>query len=201
MVPKTPGGRPRKAGKARVVRSSKPPPPEITFEERPVGRATLTAILREMQGAAPTSRKPFVTIGYDERPLGDDVSPAESDLPTCTDDPDAPPEVTVSETRAGFETMAVIDEELLRDAERIVRAQQKGKYAESEVLELFTFVILDRCLSVSATAEERRDFVAQRLWHRLPPGGLEAVRRIDIRPADETALMMRVWCAVPKLTP
>jgi hypothetical protein len=97
--------------------------------------------------------------------------------------------------------MAVIDEELLRDAERIVRAQQKGKYAGSEVLELFTFVILDRCLSVSATDEERREFVAQRLWHRLPPGGLEAVRRIDIRPADETALMMRVWCAVPKLTP
>lgn len=199
MVPKNPS-RARKGGRVRTVRSSKPPPPDISIAESPVGRATLSAILREMQTSSPDARQPFVTIGYDEKPLDEGEQRADAeDQPTCTDDPDTPPEVTVSETRAGFETMAVIDDELLRDAERLTRAQQQKRLADAEVLELFTFVILDRSLSTAATNDERRAFVEQRLWHRLPPGGVDAIRRIDVRPADDTALMMRVWCAVPKI--
>ncbi|OQB18381.1 MAG: hypothetical protein BWY17_00472 [Deltaproteobacteria bacterium ADurb.Bin207] len=201
MIPKNPGGRSRKLGKGRSGRSSKPPPPEISLEQRPVGRATLNAILREMQEDIPLVRKPFVTIGYDEKPLGDDVSPAESYAPTCIDDANAAPEIIVSETRPGLETMAVIDEELLRDARQALQRQSSETLRSAEVLELLTFVILDKSLPLSASMEERRTFVAERLWHRLPAGGINAVRRIDIRPADETALMMRVWCAVPKLTP
>lgn len=199
MASKNPSGRSRKAAKVRKAASSKPPSPEVSIEERPAGRETLTAILREMQ--APSSRKPFVTIGYDEKPFGDgDLNPAKDEsVPSCKDDPDTPPEVTVSETRPGFETMAVIDEELLRDARSLSRKQEQGRFADAEVLELFTFVILDRCLSTAASNEEKRAFVEERLWHRLPPGGVAAIRRIDVRPADETALMMRIWCAVPIL--
>lgn len=200
MSPKNPSGRSRKGTRVRKIRSSKPPPPELSFEERPAGRATLTAILREMQSATPTARKPFVTIGYDEEPLEKRAQPAITpSIQTCTDGPDTPPEVTVSETRPGFETMAVIDEELLRDARALSQVQEQARYEAAEVLELFTFVILDRTLPVGATADERRSFVERRLWHRLPPGGIDAIRRIDLRAVDESALMMRVWCAVPKV--
>lgn len=193
MAPKFPSNRPRKGGKVRPVRSSKPPPPEISIDERPAGRATLSAILKEMQSASTTGRKPFVTIGYDEKPLG------EHNNPTTPLDDDSP-EVTVSETRPGFETMAIIDEELLRDARELSQEELQSQFAQAEVLELLTFVILDRSLSTAATLEERNTFVAERLWHRLPPGGVSTVRRIDIRPADDTALMMRVWCAVPRVS-
>jgi len=161
----------------------------------------LTAILEEMHGDGPTSRKPFVTIGYDEQPLDERAARAKpAQLRACTDGPDVLPEVSVTETRPGFETMAVIDEELLQEARTIGQAQQQQQFGEAEVLELFTFVILDRSLSAAATEEEKRDFVVRRLWHRLPPGGVDAIRRVDLRPADDTALMMRVWCAVPKVS-
>lgn len=204
MAPKNPTGRSRKGSKVRKVRSSRPPAPEISpeisIDERPAGRATLTAILQEMQSAAPSARQPFVTIGYDEKPLGDRAQPVKVEsIQTCTDGPDTLPDVSVSETRPGFETMAVIDEELLRDAKSLAQAQEQSKFASAEVLELFTFVILDRSLSAAATNDERRTFVEHRLWHRLPAGGVDAIRRIDLRAVDESALMMRVWCAVPKV--
>jgi hypothetical protein len=143
MAAKNPSGRSRKPARVRKAGSSKPPSPEVSIEERPAGRDTLTAILREMR--APSSRKPFVTIGYDEKPLSDaDLNPAKDEsVPSCRDDPDTPPEVTVTETRPGFETMAIIDEELLRDARSLSRAQEQRRYVDAEVLELFTFVILD----------------------------------------------------------
>ena len=56
--------------------------------------------------------------------------------------------------------MAVIDDELLRDAKALAQAQEQAKFETAEVLELFTFVILDRSLSVSATADERRSLRA-----------------------------------------
>lgn len=147
-------------------------------------------------------RKPFVTVGYDEKPLDNRKNKKGKKFHKNAerDELDAPPDVTISETRPGFETMAIIDEELLRDARELSAEELKSQYAAAEVLELFTFVILDSSLSTAASDEEKKTFVAERLWHRLPAGGMSTVRRIDVRPADETALMMRVWCAVPKAT-
>ena len=145
-----------------------------------------------------SGRPPFVTIGYDEQPLDRnesvDIHPA-----TPLDGPLAEPEITLGEVRPGFETMAIIDEELTREP-RIRMANESG-YVDAEVLELFTFVVLDRSLSSAASDKEKRAFVEQRLWHRLPPGGVQAVKRIDIRSVDESALMIRVWCAVAHVRP
>ena len=56
-----------------------------------------------MQSAMPSTRKPFVTIGYDEEPLEKRAQPVIiPSVQTCTDGPDTPPEVTVTETRPGF---------------------------------------------------------------------------------------------------
>jgi hypothetical protein len=139
-----------------------------------------------------SGRPPFVTIGYDEQPLDGcaaDIHPA-----TPLDGPYAEPEITLGEVRPGFETMAIIDEELAREPRS--RTTGETSYVDAEVLELFTFVILDRSLSSAATDSEKRAFVEQRLWHRLPPGGMISVKRIDMRPVDESALMIRVWVAV-----
>lgn len=201
MPPKKPT-KTRKGIRPASSASSQPSQPDISLGESPVGRATLSAILQEMSAVMPDKRKPFVTIGYDEpAPQAREQRTEPQEQPTCSDGPDVDPDVSVSETRPGFETMAVIGEELLRDAERISHEQQQERFAKSEVLELLTFVILDRSLTSAASAEERRSFVEKRLWHRLPPGGMDSIRRIDVRPADETALMMRVWCAVPKVSP
>jgi len=170
----------------------------------------------DIESESPESRVPFDTMGYDERTPQKDVQIGNPEDQICPDDGDdgdeggdgyadddddndAPPEVEISEARPGFETLAVIDDELLREANRLAQEELAAQYETAEVLELFTFIILDTCLPVSASEEERREFVARRLWHRLPPGGIDTVRRIDIRPADETALMMRVWCAVHRI--
>jgi hypothetical protein len=100
-----------------------------------------------------------------------------------------------------METLAIIEDELLRDVPARISdlGSRRERYAQSEVLEVSTFIIIDRSLPAAATEEEKRTFVATRLWHRLPPGGIAAVRRIDLRLAGATALLMRIWSAVPKV--
>jgi len=199
IAPKNHWARLRKNSKGRPSRHPTPHAPDISIEKGTVGRETLNVILREMGSSLPPPRQPFVTIGYDDGLFGQPTHVVESPPPSFVDQSNTAPEVVISETRPGLETMAVIDEELLREARRMAEAQVSRHYEESEVLELMTFIILDWCLPFSATEQERREFVAKRLWHRLPPGGMETVRRIDIRPADESALMLRIWCAVPKV--
>lgn len=199
--------------------------PEIELSERPVGRATFAAIVNEVAGdSKPAPRRPFTTIGYEDAPLEHrNIYKIISTTEKCCDSADAAPEVTVRETRAGMATMAVIDEELRREVstspprasakstnETVSKGSHKQAsswdpsaadpgFADCNVLELLTFIILDGALASDATEQQRRAFVAERLWHRLPAGGMDSVYRIDIRPVDVRALMMRVWCAVPKV--
>jgi len=67
------------------------------------------------------------------------------------------------------------------------------------VLEVFTFVVLDNGLSSASSEQERIVFVRARLWHALPPGAVDRIRRVEIRPADDTSVLLRVWVSVPKI--
>lgn len=156
-----------------------------------MGRDTLHAIWEEMQ-QTPVPRPPLVTVGYDEVPVDDPTRPnKQARAPMAS-----APEITVSEARPGFSTLIAI-EEALGDEKR--DSEHPPAFAEAQVLELFTFVILDGTLTSAATEEEKRQFVGERLWHRLPQGGVSTVRRVEVRPADGGALLMRVWCAVPRI--
>lgn len=157
-----------------------------------MGRDTLHAIWEEMQ-QSPLPRPPLVTVGYDEVPVDDPNAPK----PAAARPPMASgPEITVSETRPGFSTLIAIEEAL---GEEKRESEHPMAFADAQVLELFTFVILDGAISSAASEEEKRAFVAERLWHRLPQGGVSTLRRVEVRPADGGALLMRVWCAVPRV--
>ncbi len=157
-----------------------------------MGRDTLHAIWEDMQHSS-IPRPPLVTVGYDEVPVTDPNAPkpaaARAPMPSG-------PEITISETRPGFSTLIAI-EEALGDEKR--ESEHPKPFADAQVLELFTFVILDSTITSAASEEEKRAFVAERLWHRLPQGGVSTIRRVEVRPADGGALLMRVWCAVPRL--
>jgi len=157
-----------------------------------MGRDTLHAIWEEMQ-QSPLPRPPLVTVGYDEVPVDD---PQQPKPPPVRPAMPSGPEITVSEARPGFATLIAI-EEALGDEKK--ESEHPRAFADAQVLELFTFVILDGTLSSAASEEEKRTFVADRLWHRLPQGGVSTVRRVEVRPADGGALLMRVWCAVPRV--
>lgn len=168
-----------------------PDEPALEVSEAPVGRETLHVIHEELRGAP--AREPLHTMGYDEVPLDAIAAKIQRD-----------PVITVGATRPGFETLAVIDQELGREMAEQSSLQPKPRPAPSasqqpDILELLTFVILDKSLSPSASEQQQRAFVAERLWHRLPPGGISAVRKIEVRRADDEAVLMRVWCEVPKL--
>ena len=173
--------------------------PDIELSERPVGRATFAAILQEMaEPVTPSQRTPHHTVDYEDAPLdARSVYRILTQPPMCFDSPRAAPEVTVRQTRAGMATMAVIDEELRRDEEAAKHCQLPVE--ETQVMEVFTFVIVDGPLALDATEEQKVAFVRKRLWHRLPPGCLDAIYRVDLRSADEHSIMMRVWCEVPKV--
>ena len=115
-----------------------------------------------------------------------------------SDDVDTSPEIAVAFDDRGFDGVPFFEEEIFRDAREAAEVHQSRRYAASDVLELRTFVVLDKSLPLSATEQERREFVEKRLWHRLPPGGIRAVRRVDVRRGDDGVLFLNVWCAVPR---
>jgi hypothetical protein len=66
-----------------------------------------------------------------------------------------------------------------------------------EVFELVTFVIKGDDLGQLSTETTRRDFVAERLMHRLPIAAIDQIDRVDVTPWTERGtLILRVWCKV-----
>jgi hypothetical protein len=153
--------------------------------------------VREVFDAAkddPVARRALNTVDYEDIPP-DAVIPEVQEPYPMRRVMTSSPEIIVSESSIGRETLVEIKQELVRQG---VVQPPPGveRYAIAEVLELFTFVIVDGSLPASSSDMEKRQFVEKRLAHRLGPGGVGAIERIDLRPADETAVMMRVWCKV-----
>jgi hypothetical protein len=146
---------------------------------------------------APVLRAPLTTVSYDEVPLRaapmPAPSPARAPLASA-------PSITVTETPIGLRTLTDIKEHLEAEAAAARERAVPAPIERACVLELQTFVVLDGSLQASAGERERMAFVEERLLARLP-FGIQAVRRIDVRPADESALLVRVWSEVPALAP
>jgi hypothetical protein len=117
------------------------------------------------------------------------------------------PEITVTHSPAGRETLAAINEELVFDEQvTLVRiAEDRADPAETpstkpsslEIYEMVTFVVKGERLEELASQEARREFVLERLRHRLPIQAPEDIERIDVTPWNiRGTVVVRIWCRI-----
>lgn len=155
----------------RVPRPARPSSsPELTFGSAPAGRETLAAISEELTG------EPATTV----REKGA--------LQPAPDKPRAP----------GRETLHALETEL--ESRLGQSAPESGMQPVSEELEVFemaTFVVRGHELGRLASQKARRDFVEERLKHRLPIASMDQVDHVDVTPWTERGtVILRVWCRV-----
>ena len=189
-----------------------PSQPEITLRRAVAGRETLSAIADELARDVPKKHRPQLdTLGYEDRP-GSATRPEQSSSPEV---------ITIGEASVGRATMAAIDEALAADARAMMadaerQAQAEARQAASfanaqartsqvslpapepaEIFEISTFIVEGDEIFSKASERSRRDFVEQRLLHRLPALSMEEVVRIDVsRGAASNTVILRVWSKV-----
>jgi hypothetical protein len=67
----------------------------------------------------------------------------------------------------------------------------------AEIFEISTFIVEGDEIFSKASDRSRRDFVEQRLLHRLPALSMAEVVRIDVsRGASDNAIILRIWSKV-----
>lgn len=148
--------------------------PDLAFGSAPAGRETLAAIAEELAGgeAPAVVRRDF----------------------------DDGPEITTHVRPAGRETLAAIESELASALEPSPRAPQSSprlREGEDEIFEMVTFVVRTSDTARLSTASARREFVAERLMHRLPVTSQDDIDRVDVTPwTVKGTVIVRVWCKV-----
>jgi hypothetical protein len=180
------------------------------------GRETLSAIADELARDLPQKHRPQLdTLGYEDRPAGA-ARPEQSSSPEV---------ISIGEAPVGRATMAAIDEALAADARAIMAAEEcqaaqvEARHAASsaqaqtassrgaatslpalepaQIFEISTFIVEGDEIFSKASERSRRDFVEQRLLHRLPALSMEEVVRIDVsRGAAPNTVILRVWSKV-----
>ena len=178
--------------------------PDIAIAETLAGRETLAAIADELRTPV---RGPMATLPY-----GDRISNAPGARGPSAPPFDNAPEISISSSGVGRETLAAINEDLTAQVTEEPttgvrpRATQDREPPTSsvqptqetiEVFEMMTFVARGEVSELASTTA-RRAFVEERLVHRLPVTGMEEVDRIDVTPwTVKGTVIVRVWCIVP----
>jgi hypothetical protein len=169
--------------------------PEIAVRETLAGRETLGAIAQELRLAP---RNPLTTKRY-----GDRISNAPGSMTPSFRRRDSSPEISVAPGPVGRETLAAINDELAQGLDdeptTLVRSKSavNAETSAIEVFEMMTFVARGD-LSQLGSTPARRDFVEERLMHRLPVDDISQVDRIDVTPwTVKGTVIVRVWCVVP----
>jgi hypothetical protein len=185
-----------------VSRQTRPRPvaevsqPEITLRRGPVGRETLAAIAEELANDAATAIRPKLdTLGYEERPKHRSSSrPPQGSSPEL---------ISIGEAPIGRATQAAIEDALVAEtlAATALAAQPqpipRPAPGPAEVFEISTFVVEGEEIFTKVSEQSRRDFVEQRLMHRLPALSMTEVVRIDVsRGAAPNTVILRVWSKV-----
>jgi hypothetical protein len=184
--------------------------PEITLRRAVAGRDTLSAIADELARDIPQKHRPKLdTISYEDRPASLARAAQES----------SPEVITIGEAPIGRATMAAIDEALAAEARAMMDAAERQAASEArhlassmgaraglgslpalepaQIFEISTFIIEGEEIFSKASERSRRDFVEQRLLHRLPALSMEEVVRIDFsRGAAPNTVILRVWSKV-----
>jgi hypothetical protein len=179
------------------------------------GRDTLSAIADELAHDLPEKHRPKLdTLSYEDRPAS----------PTRPDHGSSPEIITIGEASMGRATLAAIDEALAAEARTMMAAAEQqaveprhvassasasGTAAPrapmaslpalepAQIFEISTFIVQGEEIFSKASERSRRDFVEQRLLHRLPALSMEEVVRIDIsRGAASNTVILRIWSKV-----
>jgi hypothetical protein len=179
------------------------PDPDVSISESDDEETAVIEI--DMNEPATRVRTRQRTHDFKDRPRSRDTSPEV---------------ITIEERPAGRETLAAIAEELARENRSALqsdpdeapepprprsvpplprRSQPPPRPAEGEadIMEMVTFVVRGRELTRLSSESARREFVAERLMHRLPVDSLDDVDRIDVTPwTVQGTVILRVWCRV-----
>ncbi len=159
--------------------------PDIALGHAAVGRDTMAAIAEELVSEPRTGvRARKSTVGFEE------PRPAQ----------ESGPELVTKPGPAGRDTLAAIEREL--ESKLGGGEPESGTHARAaealEVFEMATFVVRGPELSRLSSQQARRDFVAERLLHRLPVKTIDEIDRIDVTPwTVRGTVIVRVWCRVP----
>jgi hypothetical protein len=102
------------------------------------------------------------------------------------------PELVISETTATSDLIEAIAAELDGGTSMAPEA-----IAGLDVLELVTFLARGSGIEQLASDVARRQFVQQRLLHRLPVSDMDQVDHVDLAPWTASGTMIvRVWCKI-----
>ena len=138
------------------------------------------------------------TLPYEERPR----APSTRRLPYGS----SPELITIDEV--GRASLLAIEEALRTErqddalpsrpaASSRTRAASAAAPEPAFVFEISTFVVEGAEVFGKASERQRREFVAQRLLHRLPVLSIDEVVRIDMTPgAAPNTVILRVWSRV-----
>jgi hypothetical protein len=110
----------------------------------------------------------------------------------------SPELITIDEV--GRATLAAIEEALRSeklDDQAAARPASAAAPEEAVIFEISTFVVEGAEVFGKVSERHRREFVEQRLLHRLPVLSMEQVTRIDLTPgATPNTVILRVWSRV-----
>jgi hypothetical protein len=165
------------------------PGPDIEVGHGHAGRETLAAIAHEMladvshgprePNAESGAREQRHTVSYEERPLTPPRRPRTNTL----DYTERPALTKRSPHGAQLEPLPPPEE----------RGEPNETY---EIHEMVTFVVRGELARLSSTSA-RRDFVRDKLIHRLPVKSIDEVDRIDVTPwTVRGTVIVRVWCRI-----
>jgi len=177
------------------ARDFQPSAPQLEFRVTPAGRETFEAITHEYQE------------GNDEPATGvraRDRVDSPRRTPIVTHPGVAPPAnpPTGGSAPVGRDTLDAIAKAVLREGEAAQKPPSSSKRSRTEridVFELANFVVRGDDLGQLTSEATRREFVADRLLHRLPVSRMELVERVDIAPwSVKGTLILRVWCRIVK---
>lgn len=186
--------------------------PELEFQLVPAGRDTLAAITADaMEQSALGARAPMTTLDYESRPEADAKTGVRRRLQTRgyeeapvvprvvrTTTPGvapAPNAERAEDGRVSRETIKALAHAMLEPSPP--NSAVRARAATIEAFELVTFVVRGDDLSQLASEATRREFVAERLLHRLPVSTMDLVDRVDVTPwTQKGSLILRVWCKI-----
>jgi hypothetical protein len=218
VTPSTPAKPPRPGGKSRPPAGQKSGPFTAAQPPRPVERLAPSRPLPEpvkrepFQLSSPDllrapqisiseirAESPLIDLGDGEPDTGVRTRHQTMDFAERPRNRDTSPEViTIEERPIGRETLAAIAEELARENAAFLRDLPQEEDAPLEIMEMVTFVVRGAEVMRLSSEAARREFVAERLMHRLPVSSAEEIDRIDVTPwTVRGTVVLRVWCRVP----
>ncbi len=163
--------------------------PDLEFQLVPAGRETLQTIAAEVAGDS-GARAPMRTLDYDRRANDEDPPTGVRSKKKSSRPPKAPP------PGVGRETLDAIAQAVLSEP-GAPNSTTRARLAALEVFELVTFVVRGEDVSPLASEAARREFVTERLLHRLPVPTMDQIDRVDVSPGSQRGtVILRVWCKV-----